>query len=246
VKHYYPFGETTKSLKDGELNSPESLDTLRVSHPHFSFISERESWVRQCELGINKDGQDGCLNERAVEIVDLLKANKLTSIHSVGVGGAALEYHIKRLYPELRMIISEFAPQNVEMLQKVFYECESIILFNVLAENWSMWGRDERLCVMIYRVDPHLTDEQWRNVFMNLYESQVVNILFIPSSPLTLRSLYAEMKRYVLCKLIRKEISFAGYGRTRTVFRSFWASKYQEHELSFSGMNGFMLSRIGL
>jgi len=98
VKHYYPFGKTTASLKDGELNSPESWDALRVSHPHFSITSERESWVRQCELGINKDGQDGCLNARAVEIVDLLKANKFTSIHSVGVGGTALEYHIKRLW----------------------------------------------------------------------------------------------------------------------------------------------------
>ena len=245
VKHYYPFGETTASVMDGKFNSPEAWDALRVSHPHFSITSERESWVRQCELGINKDGQDGRLNARAVEIVDLLKANKFTSIHSVGVGGAALEYHIKRLCPNIRMTVSEFAPKNVEMLKRVFHECDSVIQFDLLSKDWSMWGGDEHYCVMMYRVDTSLTDEQWRDVFQNMYESQVLNVLYIPAAFLTLKYLYRRTKSNILCKLLQRDISFAGYFRTKTVFESFWASKYQEHELKFCGMNGFLLKRTG-
>jgi hypothetical protein len=245
VKHYYPFGEATASLKDEKLNSSESWDALRVSHPNFSIADERESWVRQCEMGVNKDGQDGSLNARAVAIVNLLKAYKFSSIHSVGVGGAALEYHIKRLYPNLRMTVSDYAPKNVEILKRVFHECDSVIEFDLLSKDWSAWGGDERLCIMMCRIDTELTDEQWRNVFKNMYESKIMNALYITSRILTFKYLYSEKKRYALHKLFQKDISFAGYRRTKSVFRSFWASKYQEHEFMFGGLSGFLLSRTG-
>jgi hypothetical protein len=78
-----------------------------------------------------------------------------------------------------------------------------------------------------------------------MHESEILNVLYIPASFLTLRYLYAEKKRYALHKLLRKDISFAGYVRTEKVFRSFWASRYQEREFRFGGLKGFLLSRIG-
>ena len=36
IKHYFAFDSATALLKDGVLNSVESWNALRQSHPHFS------------------------------------------------------------------------------------------------------------------------------------------------------------------------------------------------------------------
>ena len=52
-------------LKDKKLDSGESWDVLRVSHPDFSISPNRGEWLKACESEIKKDGQDTNLKKRA-------------------------------------------------------------------------------------------------------------------------------------------------------------------------------------
>ena len=87
IKHYFVFDNTTEHLKDGKLNSSESWDTLRESHPHFSISENRQEWVRVNESLVKKDGQDGGLKKRASDVSKTIKDLGATSIFSAGCGG---------------------------------------------------------------------------------------------------------------------------------------------------------------
>lgn len=245
IEHHYPLGDIMPLLEGGDLASPYSWDLVREKHPHFRVETNRERWVKQCEIGIGKDGQDGHLVERAYSIIDICQANGFTKIHSIGVGEAALEYQIKRLRPSLRMIASEYAPNNVETLRTVFQECDRIIHFDMLTGDWLEWSNGSNLLILMYRVDPHLSNKEWRQVFESMYKANVLNVLYMPSGFLTLGYAIVEERRYLKHKLLRKGISFAGYVRTKSTFERFWQGLYLAREGNLYGIPSFLLKKKG-
>lgn len=246
IKHYYTFGEATNFLKDKKLDSLESWDVLRTSHPHFSISENREEWLKACESEIKKDGQDTGLIKRAGDVVNILERLKLKSLFSVGSGGAGLEYQIKKIKPELKLICSEYSRLNVDLLKKVFWECDSIMVFDIMSKDWSVALKDcevERQLCLIYRIDVSFTDAQWRNIFQNMFNSGVQNILYIPTNFLTIWSFLIRMRQRLWWKISRQPISFTGYLRTKKVFKSYWKSLYNDTEMNFGGLNGFLLQK---
>ena len=247
IKHYYAFGETTYFLKDKKLDSLESWDVLRTGHPHFSISEDREEWLKACELETTKDGQDSNLIKRAKSITEILNCLKIKTVFSVGVGGAALEYQIKKIKPEIELICSEGSKVNAKLLKKVFCECDSIVLFDITSKDWSATWRSieakDQLC-LIYRLDASFTDAQWREVFQNLFNSGVQNILYIPTNFLTVLSFLTRMRQRLFWAVSRQPISFAGYLRTKKTFMSYWQSLYAETEMDFGGLGGFLLRKI--
>jgi len=63
------------------------LDVLREFHSHFSISKEREVWLRASENFVKKDGQDGNLKNRALDISNMLRNLEIENVFSVGVGG---------------------------------------------------------------------------------------------------------------------------------------------------------------
>lgn len=247
IKHYFAFGGVTDLLKDKKLDSRESWDVLRSSHPHFSVLDNREDWLKACGLETTKDGQDSNLIKRAEDIVKILDDLKIKSVFSVGVGGAALEYHIKRLRPEIELTCSEYSEINVCRLKKVFKECDSIVFFDMMSKDWTAALRsneEERYLCLIYRVDASFTDEQWRNVFQAMFSSGIQNILYIPTNFLTILSFFIRLRQRLLWKIKGQSISFAGYLRTKKTFQNYWRSLYAEKEKNFGGLDGFLLKKI--
>ena len=191
VKHIQTFGSHTSKLKDKKLDSPEAWDELRRAHPQFSIAQNRAEWLRACHVEVKKDGQDGGMPERARMIAAHLKERGIRRVFSVGVGGAGLEYHLKQLMPDLYIVATEYAPENVEMLRRVFTECDEIRTFDILHGDWTEVSRDERASMLLmYRVDPHFTDEEWRSIFSRIHAARVTDILYIPCGFLTIRSLF--------------------------------------------------------
>ena len=120
TKHYQTFGSHAAALKENSLDSPESWDALRESHPHFSISETREGWLETAELKVMKDGQDKGLASRAKKIAMLLKRENIIAIFSAGVGGAGLEYQINKAEPNVNMVCSEYTEQGVRLLKNVF------------------------------------------------------------------------------------------------------------------------------
>ncbi len=244
MKHYQIFGDATSEMKDQELASPESWDALRKNHPFFSISPDRNEWLVASEVMVKKDGQDDQLKQRAEDIVVLLKKHNISRIFSVGVGGAALEYQIKKLLPEISLVCSDYSPITVERLKEVFVESDDVIEFDILNGNWSLiqekYIGDRGLC-LIYRLDAGFSDTEWQKIFHDLSNAGVLNVLVIPTGVLTLLSVYNRKKREFLwfCKKI--STVFCGYVRTKKRFQEQWGRWYAEEETVLGGLKSFLL-----
>ena len=157
-----------------------------MDNPHFSIPDTKEKWLNAVELKVIKDGQDKGLISRARDICSLLSRNNINSVFSVGVGGAGLEYQIKKHLPQIKLVCSEYSPQNVSMLKKVFTECEDIILFDILKGDWNFvknnYLANSNSVLIMYRLDAGFTNEEWKNIFESIYNADIENIIYIPTS----------------------------------------------------------------
>lgn len=246
MRHFQVFGDVSQNMKDSELMSPESWDVLRKEHPFFSISQERNEWVATSEIFVKKDGQEELLKERARQIVELLRQKHINRIFSVGVGGAALEYQIKKMAPEIEIICSDYSPHTVETLQKNFTESEGVILFDILKDDWKLvkekYIGDNGICIM-YRVDASFSDQEWERICGNLAASGINKVLIIPTGMLTMMSIYNRKKRELLWFLRGIHVVFSGYIRTKERFREFWAPWYDGKDLVLGGLKSFLLTR---
>lgn len=248
MRHYQVFGKSNKSLKDNALVSIESWDELRENHPHFTVSSDRDEWLKAVELKIVKDGQDNGLVSRAKDVVSLLIKENINTIFSTGVGGAGLEYQIKMHMPEVNIYCSEYSQKNVDTLKKVFVESTDIVTFDIINGDWSTIKRDyldnPSTALLMYRLDAGFTDTEWRRIFESIYESGVERIIYIPTTLLTVISIFNRKKRELEWHLKSEPVSFAGYLRTKKEFESFWSGLYEKQDLVFGGLKGFYLKKI--
>lgn len=96
---------------------------------HFLLADDREGW-----LSSFSDRDD--LRERAHAIVLLCRANGYARIVSVGAGIGGLEYFIKTESPDLHTTSTDYAPEATERLARVFSECDSVLVFDMLNDPW--------------------------------------------------------------------------------------------------------------
>lgn len=246
IKHYQTFGYSTSFFKDKKLDSSQSWDALRTTHPQFSISSNRKEWLLASEAQVRKDGQDGGLSKRAEDVNKLLQRENIKTLFSVGVGGAGLEYQIKKINPNINLICSEYAPTNVELLKNVFTEADEIIEYDILGGNWKdvkrKYFNNDDYAVLMYRVDASFNDKEWRRIFVRLYASGVKRVIFIPSSFLTLLSIFNRKVREFKWKRSKTEVVFSGFLRTRSRFRSYWRDLYSDEQMEFGGIKGFLLT----
>jgi|SRR3989344_2490755 len=250
IKHYYPLGRISYLLKDGELNSSESWDILRKIHSQFSISEDREEWLKSAEgkrtgkENVKKDGQEGNLIQRARDVVDIIDHLGITCVFSLGVGGAGLEYQIKKIKPEVKMVCSEYSHVAVNALKKVFLECDEIVYFDARNDDFTstIMEYPSRQLHLISRLDVDLTDEEFRDVIKRMYDSGIQNILVICGGCLTLRGLFNRLHQRINYRLHSVPLAFAGYLRSAKTFSSFWYNSYQSTEINCGGLKSFLLT----
>ena len=240
IKHFYPLSRS--------LDSRESWDILRQSHPHFSISPEREEWLKAAEGEVKKDGQDGGFIQRAKDVVSVIDKLGAASVFSVGVGGAGLEYQIKKMRPNIKLVCSEYSRVAVERLTKVFKEADTVVLFDMKDGDWYQTldevGNRRQLYLM-YRIDIELNNSEFRRIFENMNEAGVQDILIIICGHLTLRGLFNRLFQRLKWKIENTPYAFAGYLRTSRTFPRFWKNLYTSKELEFGGLKGFLLRKLG-
>ena len=244
VRHYFPFNDTARLLKDGRLASAEAWDVLRQNHPNFSISSDRAEWLKASEAQIEKDGQDKGLIKRAVDVVKIIERMGITKVFSAGVGGAGLEYQIKKLKPKLYLTCSEYSPVAVGALKKVFAECDSIILFDMNTGDWDVaidgFISEHQLCILS-RIDIDLTNKQFRQIFRNMHDTGIQNVLIISCVDLTLHNLLSRLYHRFIGRLHGIHYVFSGFLRSRKAFIELWNPYYTHRELSCGGLKSFLL-----
>ena len=247
VKHYFPFDSVGHSLKNGDLISAESWDALRESHPHFSISTDREQWLLAANGKLKKDGQGGSMKNAADSVVRVLEKLKVTSLVSVGVGGAGLEYNINRLKPEINLTVSEYSRVSVDNLKKVFLESDNILMFDIKDGDWKDLSRGKDLnktLFLMYRVDIGFSDNEWKNIFRNMWNAKIENILIVACGTLTARGLFNRIFQIIKWKFSATPLTFSGYLRTEKTLTDFWKHLYSFDDADCGGLRSFVLKRI--
>jgi hypothetical protein len=244
MRHYQIFGETASKMKNNELASVESWNVLRREHPHFSVPTSREEWLYVSEANVKKDGQDSLFVERAKDAIKLLRRENVKKIFSVGVGGAGLEYQIKKNMPEVNLVCSEYSMDNVELLKKVFIESDNVVKFDVLKDSWlevkEKYLKNNGIC-LIYRIDASFSDDEWFKIFKDIHSAGIEKILLIPTGMLTILSIFNRKWREIKWFFKRTPVLFSGHIRTKKQFEKFWKGFYNHEDLFLGGFKGFLL-----
>src|ERR1700684_2635311 len=116
--------------------------------------------------------------------------------------------------PTIRLTVSEYNDESVARLKKVFPEGNPKKV-DVTTYDWKQDAQAGEHLVLVYRLDPHLTDAQWRAVFERLHAAGVQHVLFIVANFLTIRYLLRERTNSFRGWRLGIRTSFAGHVRTR-------------------------------
>ncbi len=178
AKHYYYFGErmTGKFNGDGrELNSV-NWDALRIDDEKSPFAIEKtvEAYETNCM-------QASSYKVAAEIIVSTIKRNSWTGrkVISCGVGKGILEWHIKKLCPELHVGCTDYAEKSIDRLKAVFTAMDDGYTFDMINGDYSALGDDP--IIIMFRVSTEFNREQWERVFRNMYSAGINTVFFVPT-----------------------------------------------------------------
>lgn len=235
IKHFAYFGELNSKIGNTLIDS-KAWDLLRVSEvsKEFNIPQDRNEYEKVCNISN--------LKLIARKILEIVKKQGCTEIVSVGVGRAALEFNIKKTDPDMYVKCLDYTPEAINILNKVFPECDKIEEFDMLSGNWNI-TKDGM--VLFYRVSTELTVEQWKDVFKSLFESKADNILFIPTENLSIKILVKEKLLQLRNLLYGHSQVFCGYMYSKDLFKEMWQDYYiVNQELNCAGMYIYVLKRM--
>ena len=234
LKYYYYFDGLEDELGD-YLNTPASWDVLRTNdgaQKIFSISEDRETWQKTCLSNEQ-------LKSKAKDIVKIVTP-EFNCVCSFGVGAGYLEYLIKKEEPSLQVKCSDFSPQGIERLKKVFLEADEVVTFDMIQGDWERV--DSQGICLFYRVSEMFDDAQWRRVFYKMKHAGIKGMLFVPSEILTFKKILYQQFKYIIFRLLRRRMTFSGYLRNEQRFISILSEFYEIVQVVDVGeAKGFLL-----
>ena len=96
--------------------------------------------------------------------------------------------------------------------------------------------------VILSRIDTELSDSQLKNLFKNLYDSDIEYLLFIPAQLITFQSILIQFYIIIKSILFRKKLVDCGSSRSRSRFIRIW-SLYYDIDQKYKFNNVFLKKR---
>ena len=175
-------------------------------------------------------GQGDYLNELALDSAELWDALR--------------ESHPNFVIPKDRdLTVSEYAPENVELLKTLFHECDVIRRFDLFGDQWGEYANKPAQVVILNRLDPLFSNEQWTDAFDKMGKAGVVQIVYIPAWILSVKFYLQAHKRHLRYRRSNTPTVFTGWARTRQVQHRFWEKHYEHTEHALAGLQGFFLTK---
>jgi hypothetical protein len=220
IRHYFDFGDDRYLVGD-DLCRPEAWDAIRANtEGPFALPDDRAEWEATAE--------EPSIRPRAIEIDRWLRSRGVGSVASYGVGRGLLELWLHRLSPDRCLIISEFGPDTVDRLGRVFPNVD-VRRHDLLAD-----APLDAEVHLFSRIDTELTNGQWRSVFGRFSDRLVLfvaaDVLGLPRALMQLRIRHAHPSP-----------TRAGYLRNRPAFEALWRQTHRAERVRFGDVEGWAL-----
>jgi hypothetical protein len=222
IRHHFDFG-ADRELVGEDLVTPESWDALRTrTAGAFAAATTREELERQA------DGRPE-IRERARAVDRRLEEWGAGTVATYGVGGGVLECWLERIRPERRLLLAEYAPATVERLRGLFPNAE-VHRHDLLAD-----PPLEADAHLLHRVDTELTDAEWHEALRRFAAQR---LLVVATEVATPKRLLQEL----LLRLRGRELTRAGWLRTRDSFEALWRETHDAEPLRLHDLDGWALT----
>jgi hypothetical protein len=187
----------------------------------FSIASERRELEREAdarpEIGDRMRLVDALLRERGVG-----------TLVSYGVGGALPEVWLRRIHPECRLVLTDYAPETVGRLRELMPEIE--VQRHDLLRDAPLDGDLH----MFHRIDTELDNDQWRKVYERF---ALQTILVVATEVLPANGI----PRQLVSAFRNRHATHAGWMRTRAAFESLWRDTHNGTRVKLLDLEGWIL-----
>lgn len=221
-RHYYDFGEELRIKYGGRGTKLDQKcqEFVRSSSslPAFAIEKTIEAYEDNCR-------QETGYLEMAKIIGCILKTSGMKHLVSLGVGKGILEWHLKQLLPYLRTDCTDYTPEALKQLTKVFADHDRVYFFDMMKSDYSLLAEYD--CCIMYRISTELDPSQWRTVFQNLYQKQIKNIIFVPTELAGTGEMIKETMIHVLRRIKGRRDTFCGWLYTENEYFRFWKGRYR-------------------
>ena len=220
IKHYFAFDKKFYNGNDFKKISSTNWDMLRTDSAPGPFSIEKEisEFEENCKAATS-------YRETAEIICGFIEKHKLGNrMVSLGCGKGTVEYHIKKIMPELHIKCTDYAQKGIEQLAKVFVDCDEFGTFDMLAGDYGEWAKTGDILLM-YRVSTEFTAEQWQTIFDRIYNANIQYVILVPTEIMTLWMALKAKIRLFYNILSGRKVTFSGWMYSRKEFFKFFSGK---------------------
>ena len=232
IKHYYAFGnDVAKKMKsDGICSNQVDWELLRKEGGSFFSIDEsREEFIKNAERSdaylINVDAVSEVLKERS-------------RVCALGCGKGIFEFLLKRSRPDLYICCSDYTSEALNKLKTVFFECDEYKTFDMKTSYDEMKQYD---CLVMHRISTEFTHKEWRDRFRKCMESDIKQIIFIPTEILKVTDVLRELLLCVRWTVKKEKLTFSGWMYSKNEFKKMWIDYYNSTFINKDGACLFYL-----
>lgn len=190
----------------------------------------------------------------AIWLKDYLKPRNIIGILSLGAGECHVEYHLKKIYPSLTIVATDFDDFIVRTVSRLLTELDAIEVMDIKRCDLSR-HRDRLNSILMVDVFYALTDIEGRQLFKCAHEASIDNLIITSSVFWKTSQMLKTKSTFFVYSLLRKlkltkklQGRFHGWARTIGKIKYMAKDYYQIeafHQLKEqTGQNVISLKRI--
>lgn len=221
IPHYYDFGEDRPEVGD-TLASPDAWDGLRTrTEGPFAMAASPESWAAQAESHAG-------MESRAAGIAGSWRDLGAASLASYGVGGAVLEYWLRKVAPELDLTVTEFAPETIARLE-AFFPDATVRHHDLLHD-----GPVPADVHLFHRIDTEFSNRELKGI---LKRFRAATLIVVATQVIGWREFVNEFRQRR-----NPHASRAGVSRSIGVFEALWRRTHVAAPVTYGDLHGWVLT----
>jgi hypothetical protein len=171
--------------------------------------------------------------DRARDVDKLVRQRGYERLASYGAGSGLAEVWLRRLHPELQLVVTEYAPATVERLSQAMPDAD--VRHHDLRADPPIAGVDVHF---FHRIDTDLDNKAWRATYKRFRSATVIVVAAEVMTPERVRE-----QRKIARQ--RRHATQAGWFRNAAAFEALWKGTHRGTRMRFGDLDGWLLEPRG-